>query len=324
MLFGVICGALGLAALSGAAGAQTYPTRTITMIVPFAAGGAADVTGRIVGETLGKYLGQTIVIENVGGAGGATGSQRGRNAPPDGYTIGLGHMGTHGAAVATNPRLPYDPRKDFDYLGIVNTTPNLIVTRKDFPADNLRQFIAEAKKRGKDLKMAHNGAGSLSHLTCVLFFKLIDVEPTYVIYRGFGQVVNDLLAAKVDATCDLAASVTGHINAGSVKGYGIAAPERSPAMPQIPTAAEEGLPDFQVQSWLGLYVPKGVPAPILAKLREAVEKTLSDPELQAKLAKVGGGVPKGDMRGADNMTKRVAFEVERWVKLLGPATPAKQ
>ena len=216
---------------SGPATAQTYPDRTITMIVPFAAGGAADVTGRIVGEGLSKVLGQTIVIENVAGAGGSTGSLRGKSAKPDGYTIGLGHMGTHGAAMATNPKLPYDPRKDFDYLGIVNTTPNLMVMSKEFPANSLKELIAEAKKRGKDLKIAHNGVGALSHLTCLQFFQLIGVEPTYVVYRGFGAVANDLLANKIDGTCDLVASVTGHVTAGSVKAFGVTSPKRSPAIP---------------------------------------------------------------------------------------------
>ncbi|MFM9941296.1 MAG: Bug family tripartite tricarboxylate transporter substrate binding protein [Hyphomicrobiaceae bacterium] len=305
--------------------AQTYPDRTITMIVPFAAGGAADVSGRIIGEGMSKHLGQTIVIENVAGAGGSTGSLRGKNAKPDGYTIGLGHMGTHGAALATNPKLPYDPRKDFDYLGIVNLTPNLMVARKDFPANNLKEFIAEAKKLGKDLKIAHNGIGSLSHLTCLQFFQLIGSEPTYVTYRGFGSVANDLLAAKIDGTCDLVASVSGHINGGSIKGFGITGTERSPVLPNIPTAKEEGLEGFTVQSWLGLYVPKGLPEPILAKLREVVEKALSDPEIVDKFAKIGGGVPKGDMRGPANMLKRVGYEVDVWTEAIknagGPPPP---
>lgn len=319
--------ALGLAAAGlalsqggvGRATAQTYPDRTITMIVPFAAGGAADVTGRIIGEGMSKHLGQTIVIENVAGAGGSTGSLRGKTAKPDGYTIGLGHMGTHGAAKATNPKLPYDPRTDFEYLGIVNLTPNLMVARKDFPANNLKEFIAEAKKRGKDLKMAHNGVGALSHLTCLQFFQLIGVEPTYITYRGFGAVANDLLAGKIDGTCDLVASVTGHINGGSIKGFGITGSARSPALPNIPTAKEEGLEGFTVQSWLGLYVPKGTPEAIVTKLRDVVEKSISDPEIIEKFAKIGGGVPTGDMRGHANMLKRVAYEVDVWTEAVKKA-----
>jgi len=326
--FAVIALAVSCGAGAAPAAAQTYPDRTITMIVPFAAGGAADVTGRIIGEGMSKVLGQTIVIENVAGAGGSTGSLRGKNAKPDGYTIGLGHMGTHGAAMATNPKLPYDPRTDFDYLGIVNTTPNLMVMSKEFPANNLKELIAEAKKRGKDLKIAHNGIGALSHLTCLQFFQLIGVEPTYVVYRGFGAVANDLLANKIDGTCDLVASVTGHVTAGSVKAFGVTSLKRSPAIPNVPTAAEEGLPGFTVQSWLGLYVPKGLPEPMLAKLRETVEKTISDPEVQAKLEKIGGGIPPADMRGHANMLKRVGYEVDTWTEIIkksgGPPVEEKE
>lgn len=312
--------AAGLMALTaGPVAAQTYPERTITMIVPFAAGGAADITGRILAEGMSKQLGQTIVVENVAGAGGATGSQRGRNAKPDGYTIGLGHMGTHGAAVATNPRLPYDPRTDFDYLGIVNLTPNLMIARKDFPANNTKEFIAEAKRLGKDLKMAHNGLGSISHLVCLQFFQLIGVEPTFVVYRGFGQVANDLLAGKIDGSCDLVTSVSGHVSGGSIKGFGIAGDHRSPALPNIPTAKEEGIEGFTVSSWLGLYVPKGMPDPILMKLREVVEKALQDPEIKAKLEATGGSVPQGDMRGPENMLKRIHLEVATWTEVIKKA-----
>ena len=150
--------------------AQSWPERSITLIVPFAAGGASDVSSRIMAEAMSKQLGQTIVVENVAGAGGSTGSLRGRNAKPDGYTIGFGHMGTHAAAVSTNPKLPYDPRTDYDYLGIHLTTPHLIIVRKDLPAGTLQEFVAYAKEKGKDLKMGHNGLGSLAHLTCAFFF----------------------------------------------------------------------------------------------------------------------------------------------------------
>jgi tripartite-type tricarboxylate transporter receptor subunit TctC len=252
-VLGGIAAVLGLT-LAGVtpAPAQTYPERPITLIVPFAAGGASDVSSRIMGETMQKYLGQTVVIENVAGAGGATGSLRGKNARPDGYTIGFGHMGTHAASVATNPKLPYDPRTDFDYLGIHLTTPNLIIVRKDFPAQTLQEFIAYAKDRKKGLKMGHNGLGSLSHLTCVLFFQLIEVEPTYVVYRGFGQTNNDILSGAIDGTCDLVASASAHVKGGSVRAFGLAADTRSPVLPDVPTAAEGGLPAFKAESWLGL------------------------------------------------------------------------
>src|SRR2546423_1161346 len=267
--------AASLAAAS--AWAQTWPERSITLIVPFAPGGASDVSSRIMAEVMSKRLGQTIVIENVAGAGGATGSLRGKNAKPDGYTIGFGHMGTHAAAVATNPKLPYDPRTDFDYLGIHLVTPHLMIVRKDFPAKTLQELVAYAKEKGKDLKMAHNGVGSLAHLTCVFFFQLAGVEPTFVVYRGFGQTINDILSGSIDGTCELIASAREHVIGGTVKGFGVAARERTPLLPDVPTSKEGGMPEFVMESWLGLYAPKGVPPEILAKLREAVAVGLEHP-----------------------------------------------
>jgi len=309
--------ATSLAAAS--AFAQSWPERSITLIVPFAPGGASDVSSRIMAEVMSKRLGQTIVIENVAGAGGATGSLRGKNAKPDGYTIGFGHMGTHAAAVATNPKLPYDPRTDFDYLGIHLTTPNLMIVRKDFPAQTLQEFLAYAKEKGKDLKMGHNGAGSLSHLTCVLFFQLAGVEPTYVVYRGFGQTINDILSGSIDGTCDLIASAREHVVGASVRGFGVAAPERSPLLPDTPTSKEGGMPEFLAESWLGLYAPKGVPPPILAKLREAVAAALEDPLVQKRFPEIGGAVPRKEDRGGDRMPEIVQSDVVRWSEVVKKA-----
>lgn len=309
----------GLLLSAGAGWAQNFPERPITLIVPFAAGGASDVSSRIMAEAIGKILGQSVVVENVAGAGGATGSLRGKNATPDGYTIGFGHMGTHAAAVATNPKLPYDPRKDYDYLGIHLVTPNLIIVRKDFPAANLQEFIAYVKANGKKLKMGHNGAGSLSHLTCVLFFQLAGVEPTYVVYRGFGQTINDILSGAIDGTCDLVASVSGHVRGGSVRAFGVAAPQRSPMLPDVPTAAEGGLPAFQAESWLGLYAPKGIPAPILAKLRDTAVKALEDPMVAQKFIDLGGTVPPAADRGGQRMLEILTRDVDRWIEVVRKA-----
>jgi tripartite-type tricarboxylate transporter receptor subunit TctC len=300
----------------GSAQAQTFPERTITLIVPFAAGGASDVSSRIMGEAMSKQLGQSIVVENVAGAGGATGSLRGKNAKPDGYTIGFGHMGTHAASVATSPKLPYDPRTDFDYLGIHLVTPNMLIVRKDFPATTLQEFVAYAKDKRKGLKMAHNGLGSLSHLTCLLFFQQIDVEPTYVVYRGFGQTINDILSGAVDGTCDLVASVSPHVLGGSVRGFGVAADTRSPVLPDVPTATEGGVPSFKAESWLGLYAPKGLPPAVLARLREAELKALDDPMVQQKFFDLGGAVPKQADRGGDRMLEIVKSDVVRWSEVV--------
>jgi tripartite-type tricarboxylate transporter receptor subunit TctC len=296
--------------------AQTYPDRPITLIVPFVAGGAADTTGRILADDMSRQLGQSIVIENVGGAGGATGSARGMRANPDGYTIGLGHMGTHAASVAINPNLPYDPRKDFAYLGLVSTTPNIVFARKDFPAANLQEFIAYARANGSNLKMGHSGIGAASHITCILLFQLIGTQPTYVSYRGFGQTINDILAGNIDGSCDLVASVSPQVAAGTVKAFVVAADDRSPAVPEVPTAAEAGLPEFKAETWTGLYAPKGTPVPILAILREAVANSLETSHVQKRLADIGATVPKREQRGGDYMQALVAREVERWSNIL--------
>jgi len=306
------------------ASAQTYPDRPITMIVPFAAGGAADTNGRIVADAMSKQLGQSVIVENVGGAGGATGSARGMRANPDGYTIGLGHMGTHAAAVGINANLPYDPRKDFEYLGLVSTTPNIVFVRKDFPAATLKDFITYAKANGDNLKFGHSGIGAASHITCILFFELIGVQPTYVSYRGFGQTINDILAGTIDGSCDLVASVSPQVAAGTVKAYVVAADDRSPAVPDVPTAAEAGLPEFKADTWTGLYAPKGTPAAVLAKLREAVAKSLETEQVQKRLGDIGAAVPKPEQRGGDYMQTLVVRDVERWSAILKKAGVSAQ
>jgi tripartite-type tricarboxylate transporter receptor subunit TctC len=301
---------------AGAASAQGYPSRPITFIVPFAAGGAADAIGRIMADGISKHVGQPVIVENIGGAGGATGSARVKNATPDGYTIGLGSMGTHAAAVHVNPKLPFDPKTDFHYLGLVSTTPNVLFVRKDFPASTLKEYVAYARAKGKDLKLGHSGIGSPPHITIILLSQLIEADPTMVSYRGFGQTINDILSGTIDGSCDLVAAVSGHVQGGSVKALAVAADERSPVLPGVPTASEAGLPEFRAETWTGLYAPKGTPPASLAKLSEAIAMTLSDPESAKRLAAIGAGVPKPERQGGAYMQKLVVSEVDRWRKIL--------
>jgi tripartite-type tricarboxylate transporter receptor subunit TctC len=325
MLRRLVIAATVSTAFASLANAQPFPERAMTMIVPFAAGGAADTTGRIMADAMSKHLGQTIVVENVAGAGGATGSLRGKTAKPDGYTIGLGHMGTHAASVGSNPKLGYDPRTDFDYLGLVSTTPNIVFVRKDLPANTLAEFAAYAKSKGPDLKMGHSGIGAASHITCVLLFQIIGAEPTYVAYRGFGQTINDILSGALDGSCDLVASVGGQVQGGAVKAFAVATLDRSPVIPDVPTAREAGMPEFAAETWTGLYVPKGLPADVLAKLRDAVARSLADPAVQERFLKIGATVPKPDRQGGAVMQKLVEVEVDRWVAILKKAgLPAPQ
>jgi tripartite-type tricarboxylate transporter receptor subunit TctC len=316
------CAASALAAIclvSAVGQAQTFPEKAISLIVPFAPGGAADTTGRLMAEAMAKHLGQAVIVENAGGAGGTIGVAKVKQAAPTGYTIGLGHMGTHAASVGTYAKLPYDPRTDFDYLGLVATTPNIIFVRKDFPGETLADFIAYAREKKSDLKMGHSGIGAASHITCVLLFQLIGVEPTYVPYRGFGQTIQDLAGGRLDGSCDLVASVTPHVKAGTVKALVVATPERSPVLPNVPTAAEAGFPAFAAETWTGLYAPKGLPEAALARLREAVAKGLADAVYIEKLRLVGATVPKADALGGPAMLKLVISEVPRWVDILKKA-----
>ncbi len=324
----ILLGSLVAAAAIAPATAQNFPERNITLIVPFAAGGASDISSRIMAEALAKILGQSVIVENVAGAGGGTGGLRGKNAKPDGYTIGFAHMGTHAASVSTNPKLPYDPAKDFDYLGIHLVTPHLVMVRKDLPPTTLQEYVAFAKEKGKDLKIAHNGAGSLSHLTCVVFFNQIGVEPTYVVYRGYGQTINDILSGAVDGTCELIASARNHVLPGAVKGFGVATNDgkRSDLLPDVPTSEEGGVPGFKIESWLGLYAPKGLPPAVLAKLREAVAKALDDADVQKKFRDIGGVVPKPEDRGGERMLEIVKADIVRWADVvkkanIAPAAP---
>jgi tripartite-type tricarboxylate transporter receptor subunit TctC len=302
-----------------AACAQNFPSRPITMIVPFAAGGAADSTARIVAESMGRYLNATIIIENIGGAGGAIGTARVKNAEANGYTIGLGHMGTHAAAVPIHPKLPYDPRKDFQYIGLISNSPNVIYVRKDFPARTLQEFIKIAKEKGSALNMGHGGIGAASHVACVMFFELIDTKPTLVAYRGFGQTLNDLLSGQLDGGCDLLASVAPQARAGNLRVLAVAAAQRSEVLPDAPTSAEAGLPDFRTETWTGLYAPKATPEPVMQRLRDAVSAAMNDPVVKERLANIGASIPAPETRGTEYMSNLVNDEVKRWTEILTKA-----
>jgi tripartite-type tricarboxylate transporter receptor subunit TctC len=283
--------AAGLALLAGPAGAQTYPARPITMIVPFAAGGPTDVVARIVGEHMSKTLGQQVVVENVAGAGGTTGITRGAQATPDGYTIMMGHMGTHGAAPALYPKLRYDPTKDFEPIGLAAGTPILIVAKKDFPANDLKEFAAYMKANASKINEAHAGVGSVSFTTCTLLTSQIGVKTTRVVYRGTGPALNDLVGGQVDFMCDQIVSVSEQIKAGTIKAYAIATAERSPALPDVPTTKEAGMPEYEVSAWNALFAPKATPKDVVAKLSDALDKALDDEATRKRLLDLGGVVP---------------------------------
>lgn len=311
--------AIALAALVGlgaSASAQDYPARPVTMIVPFAAGGPTDVVARIVGEYMSRTLGQQVVVENVAGAGGTTGITRGAQSAPDGYTIMMGHMGTHGAAPALYPNLKYDPAKDFAPIGLAAGTPILIVAKKDFPAADLKGFIAHVKANEAKVNMAHAGVGSVSHSTGTLLNAQLGIKPAQIAYRGTGPALNDLMANTVDYMADQIVNVAPQITAGTIKAYAIATPERSPALPNVPTTKEAGLPDYQVSAWNAIFAPKGTPAPVVAKLVDALDKALDDENTRKRLLELGGVIPDKAGRKPEALQKLVESEVARWTPIL--------
>src|SRR3954466_15747724 len=321
LLTGAWAGLLALAALAGPAASQAdYPSRPITVIVPFAAGGPTDIVARIVSENMSKTLGQTIVIENALGAGGTTASTRAKRATPDGYTIIMGHMGTHAAAVALYPNLQYDPRTDFEPIGLAAGTPVLILGRKDFAPKDLKEFVAHVKANADKLNMAHAGVGSVSYSSCELLSSVLDIKPTGVPFNGTGPAMNALVGGQVDYMCDQIVNAVPQVNAGTIKAYAVATPERNPSLPDVPTTAEAGLPAFQAQAWNAIFAPKGTPAPIIAKLNAAAAKALDDEGVRKRLLDLGSVIPPPAERSPEALAGLVKSEIAKWTPVLKPAT----
>jgi len=315
-LFGALA---ALALTAAAASAQDYPARPITLIVPFAAGGPTDIVARIAGEHMSRTLGQQIVIENAVGAGGTTASTRAKRSAPDGYTIIMGHMGTHAASVALYPKLAYDPRTDFEPIGMVAGTPILILAKKDFPAKDLKEFAAYVKANVDKLNLAHAGVGSVSFTTCLLLNSILGVKPVSVPFNGTGPSMNALVGGQVDYMCDQIVNAVPQVQAGSIKAYAIATAERNPALPDVPTTKEAGMPEYQASAWNALFAPKGTPKPIVDKLTEALGKALDDEGVRKRLLELGSDIPDGARRGGAALAALVASEVEKWGKVIKEA-----
>jgi tripartite-type tricarboxylate transporter receptor subunit TctC len=322
-LAGACAGLLALSALTGFAAAQAdYPSRPITLIVPFAAGGPTDIISRIVGESMSKTLGQTIVVENVVGAGGTTASTRAKRATPDGYTIIMGHMGTHAASVALYPNLQYHPIDDFETIGLAAGTPVLILARKDFSPKDLKEFVAHVKANAEKLNMAHAGVGSVSFTTCLLLNHILAVKPTSIPYQGTGPALNALVGGQVDYMCDQIVNVVPQIQAGTIKAYAIGTPERNPALPDVPTSKEAGLPEFEASAWNALFAPKGTPKPVIDKLSAALDKALDDETVRKRLLDLGSDLPDKAKRTPQALAQLVKSEIDRWTPIIKAAGPA--
>jgi tripartite-type tricarboxylate transporter receptor subunit TctC len=322
MMRGLIVLAIGAVAFAmdgNPAAAQSYPSRPVTIIVPFSAGGTTDVIARILGEHMSRTLGQQFIVENAVGAGGTTGSIRAMRASPDGYTVELGNMGTHAASVALYPTLAYNPEVDFAPIGMVAGLPVVIVGKRDFPPGDLKQFASYVRANADKLNMAHAGVGSITHFTCLLLNSILGVKPTLVPFNGAAPAITALIAGQVDYMCNVAPDVVQPLRSGLFKAYAIGTSRRSPALADVPTSEEAGLPQFQASAWNALFAPRETPKPILDKLSDALDKALDDENTQKRLLDLGSEIPDKARRGQQPLAMLVKNEIARWAPIIKAA-----
>jgi tripartite-type tricarboxylate transporter receptor subunit TctC len=296
--------------------AQGFPSKPITMLIPFAAGGPTDVVGRLVGEHMSRTLGQPVIIENAVGAAGTLAGQRLMSSPADGHVILIGHTGTHAAAVSLNPGLKYRPVEDFAHVGLVNTNPIFLTVRKTHPSSTLGDFVTWLKANEKAATNAHAGVGSVSHTTCLLFNSVVAVKPNGVPYRGTGPAMNDLVAGQVDYLCDQAVNVAPQHRAGTIKTLAVASEARATALPDVPTSSEGGVPGFKVEVWNAMFAPKETPPAAIEKLNGALKAALADATLKAKLNELGAEVPPANLLEPQGLRAFVAAEIARWAPII--------
>lgn len=302
-----------LAAFAAApAAAQTFPSRPITMVVPFAPGGPTDIVARLVAERMSASLGQQVVVENVAGAAGTTGAGRVARAEPDGHTILMGPMSTMSFSPALYPNLPFNPLTDLEPIGIAASAPIIVVASKRIPATTLAEFSAHLKANATTVNNGNAGIGSTSHLACLLLNNRIGASPTMVPYRGTGPAIQDLVAGNVGYICDQVTSLMGQVQAGAVTPLAVLAPTRSPVLPNVPTAAEAGMQGAEMVVWNAVFAPKGTPAPIVAALNTALRKAIDDPAARARFLQLGAEAPPEAQRSPDALRAVHAADVQKW------------
>jgi tripartite-type tricarboxylate transporter receptor subunit TctC len=312
-------GAAAWRAFTRLALAQNYPARPISVIVPFAAGGGTDVATRIVGDHMSRTLGQQLVVLNLAGAGGTVGSTRAMRAEADGYTILMGQMGTHAAAVALYPSLAYKPETDFEPIGTVAEAPTVIVARKDFPPKDLKEFVAYVKANSEKLNVAHAGVGSSFFTTCLMLDAILGAKPTLVPFNGGAPAMNALVGGQADYVCADVLTSAPQLKAGNIKAYAIAAPKRSPMLPEVPTTAEAGLGEYQASTWFAFFAPKGTPKPIIDRLAQALDAALDDADVRKRMNEVGNEVPDKAARGPEALRALLTREIARWTPIIKAA-----
>ncbi|GJD96378.1 tripartite tricarboxylate transporter substrate-binding protein [Methylobacterium iners] len=294
----------------------TYPTRPITMVVPFAPGGTTDVVARIMGDHMSRTLGQQVVIENVTGAGGTVGATRVVKAAPDGYVLLMGNLGSQVASVAIYPKLAYDPRTDFEPIMNTAGTPMLVVAKKDLPVNDFKEFVAYLKANAAKMNYGTGGVGATSHLTCLFLDALLGVKPQHVPFRGSGPALNALLGGHIDYVCDQSVGVVPPIQAKEVKGLVTAVKERLPVIPDVPTSAEQGLPEFQATGWNALFAPKGTPKEVVETLNAAARAALKDETTRKRLLDLGAELPDDAGQAPEALAGFVRSEVDKWVPVI--------
>jgi len=314
LLLALLC----LTALHAPASAQTYPTRPVTMVVPFSAGGPTDTIARILGQAMGAALGQPVIIENVTGAAGSIGVGRVARAAPDGYTIGIGHWSTHVVNAAVY-HLNYDVLEDFAPISLVANNAQLIVSKNDVPAKNLKELIAWVKANQDKIVQGTGGVGAASHIGGLFFQQMTGTKFQFVPYRGTGPMMQDLLAGQIDFSFDQAANSLPQVQAGRIRGYAVTSKTRIASAPDIPTVDEAGLPGFYVSVWHGLWVPKGTPKAIVDKLVAATQTALKDANLQKRWMELGQDLPPPEQQGPEALRAYHKAEVDKWLPIIKAA-----
>jgi tripartite-type tricarboxylate transporter receptor subunit TctC len=302
----------GLAALMGHAAAQNFPTHPMTMIIPFAAGGPTDVLGRVVGQRMSEILGQQIVVENVGGAGGMTGSKRAADAQPDGYTMVLGTVGTHAQGQTLYKRPLYNAVTDFTPVALLAEVPIILITRSDLPPNNLKEFADYAKANHAKMQFGSAGAGSATHLGCVLLNYVLGIDITHIPYSGTGPAMQDLIAGRIDYLCEIITTAKPQVDGGKVKALAIMNTTRSPALPNLATSVEQGFPSLVAYTWNAIFLPKNAPAAVVKRLNDAAVQAIKTPSVRERLGGLGAQIVSDDRTTPEYLGQFVKAEIDKW------------
>ena len=301
----------GVLALTGTAGAEDFPTRQLTMVIPFAAGGPTDVLGRVMAQRMGEILKQTVIVENVGGAGGMTGGKRVADARPDGYTMLLGTVGTQAQGQTLYKHPLYNALTDFTPVALIADVPIALLVRKDLPAKDLKEFVAYSKENQAKMQYGSAGAGSATHLGCVVLDTAMGTKIIHVPYKGTGPAMQDLVAGRIDFICEIVSTAKAQIDGGTVRALAIMTTERSPVLPNLPTTREQGL-DVQAYTWNAIYLPKGAPADVVKKLHDAAVEAMNSPSVKERLQSLGAMIVAPDRQSSAYLGKFTADEIKKW------------